>query len=389
MQNSQNATQWQKLARTITSMALHPPHLVDRSALIAGARQAVLFGKNIPQAQRPGVADWVTQSWLRCLSQGMQPARAVGFDIVSTAMQKRHAEANLRLISAAQPTITQLGEAIAQTRYFAIVTNRDGVVVSAAGAIDKTDRRAQLISRVGANLSESAVGTTAIGATLAQQQTTWLHRGEHFFDDTQCYSCAGAPIIGPQGECVGMLDVTGIDVPERPELTHLVASSARSIENALVLATPHVLVLHLYWPGQHGGKDTEGLMCLDADGTVRALNPAARRMLGSDAQPHTVMHAEHVFACNWTQFFDEQSRSSAWVVPLWSGLQVCVRSSLAGRLAPKSGLRSLAASLAQPLKEHETALIRQTVQDKRGNVAAAAKALGISRATVYRKLANR
>ena len=373
----------------MVSMTLQPPLAIDRLALIAGARQAVLFGDNLTHAPGPGVADWVTQSWLRCLGQGMQPARALGFDIVSAAMQKHHAEANQRLVSAAQPTIEQLGAAIAQTRYFALVTNRDGVVVSAAGAIDKTDRRAQLISRVGANLSESAVGTTAIGATLAQQHTTWLHRGEHFFDDTQCYSCAGAPITGPQGECVGMLDVTGIDVPERPELAHLVASSARTIENALVLAMPHVLVLHLYWPGQHGGKDTEGLICLDADGAVRALNPVARRMLGWETQPDTPLHAEHVFACNWAQFFDAQSRSSALVVPLWSGLQVCVRSSLAGRLLPKSGLHNLSASLAQPLKEHETALIRQTVQDKRGNVAAAAKALGISRATVYRKLANR
>ena len=33
-----------------------------------------------------------------------------------------------------------------------------------------------------------------------------------------------------------MLDLTGIDAAERPELKHLVAQSARSIENALTLA---------------------------------------------------------------------------------------------------------------------------------------------------------
>ncbi|MNS89079.1 Bacterial regulatory protein, Fis family [compost metagenome] len=38
------------------------------------------------------------------------------------------------------------------------------------------------------------------------------------------------------------------------------------------------------------------------------------------------------------------------------------------------------------LRDVETALIRKAVSDARGNVAEAARTLGISRATVYRKL---
>ncbi|MEZ5705536.1 MAG: GAF domain-containing protein [Burkholderiaceae bacterium] len=70
--------------------------------------------------------------------------------------------------------------------------------------------------------SEAAVGTTAIGTTLAEQQPVWLHRGEHFFRDTAIFSCAGAPIFGPDGRCVGMLDLTGVNVVEQPALKHLV-----------------------------------------------------------------------------------------------------------------------------------------------------------------------
>ncbi|HEY9222902.1 MAG TPA: helix-turn-helix domain-containing protein, partial [Variovorax sp.] len=49
------------------------------------------------------------------------------------------------------------------------------------------------------------------------------------------------------------------------------------------------------------------------------------------------------------------------------------------------------ASPAAPprLRDVETALIRKAVDEARGNVAEAARALGISRATVYRKLATR
>ncbi len=44
------------------------------------------------------------------------------------------------------------------------------------------------------------------------------------------------------------------------------------------------------------------------------------------------------------------------------------------------------ASAPAPLREAEVAMIRRAVQEARGNVAEAARALGISRATVYRKL---
>jgi transcriptional regulator of acetoin/glycerol metabolism len=41
------------------------------------------------------------------------------------------------------------------------------------------------------------------------------------------------------------------------------------------------------------------------------------------------------------------------------------------------------------LKDMETAMIHKAVEQARGNVAQAAQALGISRATVYRKLGRK
>jgi len=91
-------------------------------------------------------------------------------------------------------------------------------------------------------------------------------------------------------------------------------------------------------------------------------------------------------------------RPAALELPLWSGLRL---HGLALPAAPKRTLVSLpvppgasganaetAAVAPAPLRETETALIRQAVWAARGNVAQAARALGISRATVYRKLGN-
>jgi sigma-54 dependent transcriptional regulator, acetoin dehydrogenase operon transcriptional activator AcoR len=363
--------------------ALQPQHRLER---IAQARRAVMHGEHNTAAQY--VQPWIAQSWQRCLAAGHRPDARISFDPVGAALQQRNLEANRTLRTAARSTLEQLSLAIAQTRYFAILTNAQGEVVDTGGAIDHGDRRADLITRLGVDLSELAVGTTAIGATLAEQRSTWLHRGEHFFQDTQWYSCAGAPIFGPDGQCAGMVDVTGIEVPERPELMNLVTTSARAIENALVLACPHALVLHLQWPGQHSGKDNEGLLCVDADGLIEAMNPMARQMLGLQQPAPGRLYMDEVFAISAGHLFDAQ-HSAAWVaVPLWSGLHLQVRTSRAGMLAPKSQAMYSAArpALAQPLKDHETDLIKQTVRQLKGNVAAAADQLGISRSTIYRKL---
>jgi transcriptional regulator of acetoin/glycerol metabolism len=138
----------------------------------------------------------------------VRPEQHVSFEADSAQLMRQAAEANRALIQAARPILSQLGRAIADTRYFAILTNHEGVVVDVDGPIDRSDRRAAVITRIGVDLSEKSVGTTAIGAALRELQPVWLHRGEHFFNDTSIYSCAGAPLFGPDGHCVGMLDLT-------------------------------------------------------------------------------------------------------------------------------------------------------------------------------------
>lgn len=362
----------------------------SRLTQIALARQSLL-GSGLPVS---GVKTWIADSWRRCLGLGHEPDRALGFDVVSAAQQKRAREANQKLRQAAWPVMQELATAVAPIRYFAILTNAQGVVVSSQGAIDPDDRRASLITREGVDLSEAAIGTSAIGAALHEKQEVWLHRGEHFFRDTSVYSCAGSPIFNGQGECVGMLDVTGIEVPERPQLVHLVGSAARRIENQLVLSARHTLVLHLRWPGDSGfGREAEGLVCLDEDGQITALNRVARQMLGQAQDGSPASHASDVFALPWQDLYQARWGEQALLAPLWSGLSVELRSSRSGRLSPRklagSAIDTRVRQPVQALKAHEAELIRDTVAQLKGNVAAAAQKLGISRATIYRRLGRK
>lgn len=355
---------------------------------IEQARRAVMLEGRSAMDVLPGPwseRGWIERSWRRCLASGRRPDQRLSFDVVPAQALRRVEESHHGLLQAARPVLDRLGRAIAHSRYFAVLTDAQGVVIDVNGPIDRGDRRAHLITRIGVDLSERAVGTTAIGAALAELQPVWLHRGEHFFNDTAVYSCAGAPVLGPDGRCVGMLDLTGIEAPERPELKHLAVQSARSIENALALAVPHALLLRLNWPGRAFGDEADGLLCLDDDGGVVSASPVARQMLAQLAQPGPV-HCSDLFALPWEMLFDASRRGTPMEVPLWSGLTLQVLAQPAGQ-APVP--RMAAADRRLPLRDLETELIRKAVQEARGNVMEAARVLGISRATVYRKLGTK
>jgi transcriptional regulator of acetoin/glycerol metabolism len=353
---------------------------MSRLEQISLARSAVIRERRPALLQGWAEGAWIERSWHRCLELGLKPEQHVAFDLVPEEALTRLHDAHHLYLAAARPVLERLSRALASTGYFAILTNEDGVVVDAHGPIDRGDRRAQLITRVGVNLSEQAVGTTAIGAALAELQPVWLHRGEHFFDDTACYSCAGAPIFAPDGRCAGMLDLTGIDTQERSELKHLAAQAARAIENALAVSLPHELLLRVNWPGRAPGGDDDGLIVLDGEGWVVGSNPVARELVPVLKSPGSRPHCSEFFAQAWQPLFDEAARAQPRTLEMTfaSGLRLSVLPVLPGESGAVSSLRDV-----------EIALIHNAVAQARGNVAAAAKSLGISRATVYRKLGRK
>jgi transcriptional regulator of acetoin/glycerol metabolism len=348
---------------------------VARLSRIAQARQQVIEHGSTLQASL--VESWIERSWKRCLAWGHTPSQQLAFDAVSRTQIQHLKDANQPMLQAAKEELDRLNRAIAGTRYFALLTDAHGVVIDTRGEIDSTDPRASRIARVGVNLSEQHVGTTAIGAVLAEQQPIWLHRGEHFFNDNTAYSCAGAPLFGPTGECVGMLDLTGVDVPERPELQHLAAQSARSIENSWVRQMAPSLLLRFNWAGLSMGSDSDGLIGLDADGQITCANRAARAITGLNLQSGE--HAGDVFATAWQSLFDLTPQQRV-EIPLWTGLQVQVQ------LDNDTRATGVIPRPAPMLKAIETDLIRRAMQQAKGNVAEAARRLGISRATLYRKI---
>lgn len=111
------------------SRALSSQHRLDNIAL---ARKQVLeHGADIAT---PLVDDWIQRSWRRCISWGQQPQHGVHFETVSQAYSRRLQEQHQPLLRAAQAELDRLSRAISGTRYFALLTNAQGVVIDTRGA---------------------------------------------------------------------------------------------------------------------------------------------------------------------------------------------------------------------------------------------------------------
>jgi transcriptional regulator of acetoin/glycerol metabolism len=168
----------------------------------------------------------------------------------------------------------------------------------------------------------------------------------------------------------------------------LVTQSARKIENALVIGQGHALLLRLNWPGNAMGSDADGLLSVDAEGWVLGANPVARQLVpGLNTARQPLVHASELFGLPYGQLFDAARWPDKLLeLPLWSGLRLQAQVIASGTDAKP--MRA-ASSSTLPLRDVEAAMIRKALEDARGNVGQAARALGIGRATLYRKLGHK
>jgi hypothetical protein len=136
------------------------------------------------------------------------------------------------------------------------------------------------------------------------------------------------------------------------------------------------------------GSDADGLVSVDGDGWVLGANPVARQLVpGLGGPGQSPVHASELFGLPIGQLFDAAKWPERLLeLPLWSGLRLQAQVISSGA---DSCHQSAGAAAGLPLRDVEAAMIRKALEDARGNVGQAARALGIGRATLYRKLGQK
>jgi transcriptional regulator of acetoin/glycerol metabolism len=288
------------------------------------------------------VASWQRSATLHRLDPAdRKPPRRM------TASELRQARNRVEpLIRVSKASLDRLYLAVGGVGCCVLLADSNGVPVERRGAPgdDRTFEEWGLWP--GTVWSEQSEGTNGIGTCLVEQRTLTIHRDQHFFSKNTLLSCTTAPIYDHQGNLVAALDVSSCRADLTEGFVSLIAmavgDAVRRIEaEAFRLAFPNARVLLAPTPD----NSPAALIAVDGDDLVVGATRAARVALGLLGE--------------------------TFASPV-----------------PVSDLLDISGPRSEDLVLVERAAVRRALARVDGNVSAAARDLGISRATLHRKLAR-
>jgi transcriptional regulator of acetoin/glycerol metabolism len=276
---------------------------------------------------------------------GLSPEEARSPARLDATAFARAREASGALLEEAEGEIDRLFATVGRAGCCLLLTDSRGVALERRGAAgdDKDFRGIGLWS--GTVWSEASVGTNGIGTAIADERPVVIFRDQHFLSRNIGLSCATAPIRDHCGRLTAAIDISTCreDAGEMAMniLSQAVRDAAARIETNLfhrAFKGHRVLLV------QAEGKSSPALLAVDRDDLVLGATRAARLSLGLD-----------------------DSRIAAGI--------------------PASDLlHDRPAGACENLEDAERAALRRVLTRANGNVSQAADSLGISRATLYRKM---
>jgi sigma-54 dependent transcriptional regulator, acetoin dehydrogenase operon transcriptional activator AcoR len=344
------------------------------------------------------ISDAVFQSWARCQRLRQEPAQRVAFEPVTASRMHQSLRKNHMLHEAWLAELPQIQAALNTTSCAALLTDPSGVLIGTA-CIGRAHERLLVVGgRIGIDLSEEAIGTTAPGVVVRTRQPVTVYGNEHFFDEVGVMHCAAAPIRDAAGNLAGVLDVSSESIPFNFDAAAVVGLFAGAIENRLLVAhASEHLVIRMQVLASLLDSPVVGVIGIDGAGRVAWCNGVASRLLGLPPQDQrgTPPSAEQVLGAGIARLAS-LPRAGAAALLLPNGLKVWARSEMrapdghrnlvaSARVEPPEAIR-LPASPATTLRESNRDLIERTLEQCGGNVSKAARKLGVSRGVIYRRL---
>jgi transcriptional regulator of acetoin/glycerol metabolism len=371
------------------------------------------------------VSDAVFQSWTRCLRRRASPTEKVEFQPVTPSRTHLALQKNRALHEAWLRELPDLHTTLGTSSCAAMLTDATGVLIGATCAGRPHEHLMPIATRLGVDLSEAAVGTTAPGVVARTGQAVCVLGAEHFFDEVREMNCAAAPIRDLRGNLAGVMDISSEVVPFGFDAAAIVGLFAGAIENRLLVAQANEhLIVYLQVAPSLLDSPLVGIVGVDGTGRLAWSNGVAARLLGLDssrlvADPPLVEAALGARVGVLTSL----TATGSAVMKLPSGLTVWARATMpacdgrrelfslnaasaseAMRTSPpvesdsreevcgveRAGETSAEGSpghtATSSLRELDRELIARTLKACRGNVSRAAKHLHVSRGLIYRRL---
>lgn len=286
----------------------------------------------------------VAASWRRsALNYGLKPEAHKAQSLISDHDLAWQREANRLLLQVSAPIMDMVFNAVGHSGCLVALATSDGLILErrANSGDSKFFDEAQLCT--GANWNEANEGTNGIGTCLAEERAITIYRDQHFKAGNVAMSCMDAPIRNHLGRLIGVIDVSICQEDHNVANTNLISfvvkNAARDIESQYFcqkFARSRIV------EAGNGKTSAPALIAVDDDDLILGATFAARKLLGlTDEIVNANMPAVDFLNLNFEN---------------------------------------------TEIADAERAILRRALARSAGNIAKAARSLGIGRATFYRRM---
>lgn len=250
----------------------------------------------------------IYDSWMRCISLGLDTRRAPEPEFVSPAILRQEQQRCSLVRGLALAEMHTLHQQISGSNFMIALANADGLLLDIISDQSFNDASDAVSIRPGAVWKEQFCGTNALGTAAHLKRAIAVHGGQHFFPRYNNLTCVAAPIFAPDGELTGILDASSDCLSRQTHTQALVAMAATQIENGLFREYHRGdILIAFHNRGEYLHTLSAGLLAVDDDGKILAANRAARALLhGLPASPGR--RFVDVFRTKFSTFIDEGRR---------------------------------------------------------------------------------
>lgn len=176
----------------------------------------------------------VQASWERCQAYGVDPMQQHSPISLNEDTLKELIHTS-NLYHASQPVLKDLHHQMKNTGHLITLSDDKGRIIHIEGE-NKIKHQAQNMNfTIGADWSEEAAGSNAIGTSLAAGQPIQIFSYEHYCEGVHPWICSAAPIVDPfSKKTLGIIDLTGPSEKAQPHSLMVVQYISKVIGTQLM-----------------------------------------------------------------------------------------------------------------------------------------------------------
>lgn len=299
-------------------------------------------------ARYPLVASWQRSRVLHDLS----PNKLNAPERVTEQELNQAQERQGLLLNLSNPKLDQLYLAVGNVGCSVVLADTNGVVIARRGAQEDDKTFDSWGLWTGAIWSEESEGTNGIGTCIIEKKALTIHKDQHFHSKNTGLSCTASPIFDHNANLMAVIDVSSCRADLTANFSQLI--SVAVVDTARRIETDHF---------SQSFPDAQ---------IILASTPQTSYDVG------TLIKGAALIAVDQDDLVIGATRSARDVYGL--------NDDDLDRPLSLSALQGKTVDLARDYAQSENRIIQQSLAKSGGNISAAAREMGISRATLHRKL---